>query len=74
MKYQKLVDELNDLLDSATMERQKHQETLRSYRGKIEAEEKNLCTKLECENDYINRRRLRRELGMVKLSYEYLGS
>lgn len=74
MKYEKLVNELNDLLGSATERSHKHQEKLNLYLGQFKAEEQKLRKKLENKSSKMNRGKLERELGMVKEAYVMLGA
>ena len=74
MKYQNLVNELNNLLDSATRKRHKHQKKLKFYLGQLKTEEQKLRKKLEKENNKPTRRKLKRDLGVVKNAYAILGS
>ena len=74
MKYEKLVNELNDLLGSATELSHKHQEKLNLYLGQFKAEEQKLRKKLENKSSKMNRGKLEKELGMVKEAYVMLGA
>ena len=74
MKYQKLVNELNNLLGSATRRSHEHQEKLNLFLGRFKAEEQKLLEKLENENNKTSRGKLKRELGMVKEAYAILGT
>ena len=73
MKYQKLVNELNILLDSATKERQRHQEKLKAYLEQFKAEEKELQRKMRNENDEVGREKLERKMNTVRQAYTILG-
>ena len=73
MKYQKLVKELNNLLDSATRERQKQQGKVQAYLEQFKAEEKELQKKMQNENDKIGREKLQRQLSTVRQAYAILG-
>jgi len=74
MKYQKLVNDLNNLLDSAARQHHERQETLKFYLGQLNSEEKKLRKKLERKNNKTTRRRLKRDLGLIKNTYAILGS
>ena len=74
MKYQKLASELNSLFDSATRMRDKHQSTLKHYLEQFKSEEKKLYRKLETEKNKSRRKKLKRELGVVKQAYVMLVS
>lgn len=74
MKYQKLVNELNDILDSAAREHQRRQKKLKTFFRQFKEEEKNIRKKLKKENNKANRKKLKKELGMVKEAYAILGS
>ncbi len=74
MKYQKLVNDLNNLLDSANRQHHKRQEKMKFYRGQFKAEEKILRKKLEKETNIKHCRRLEKELGMVKDGFKVLDS
>jgi len=73
MKYQKLVNELNHLLDSAARRHHKHQKKIKLYMGQFKAEEQSLHKKLDKEKDKKSRRKLKRELSAVRKSYAVLG-
>ena len=73
MKYQKLVDELNNLLDSAARQQKKRRDALKFYQAQFMAEEKNLRKKLKKASDKASRKKLKRELGLVKEGYTILG-
>ena len=73
MKYQKLVDELNNLLDSAARQQKKRRDTLKFYRTQFMAEEQNLRKKLKKTSDKASRKKLKRELDLVKQGYAILG-
>ena len=47
MKYQKLVDELNNLLDLAAKEQKKRRDTMKFYQAQFMAEEQKLRKKLK---------------------------
>lgn len=74
MKYQKLVDELNNLLDSAARQQQERQDKLKFYQAQFMAEEQNLRNKLKKSSDKANRKKLKKELGMVQKAYTILGA
>jgi len=74
MKYQKLVNELNNLLGSATRRSQKHQDKLDLYLGQFKAEEQKLRRKLEKADNKTSRGQLKKELGAVKEAYAILGA
>jgi len=74
MKSHKLVNELNSLLDSATKERQKHQETLKAFFRHFKDEEQIIRKKLNKEHNKINRKKLKRKLGMVQEAYDILNA
>lgn len=73
MKYQKLVDELNNLLDLAAKEQKKRRDTLKFYQAQFMAEEQKLRKKLKEASDKANRKKLKKELGLVKEAYAILG-
>jgi hypothetical protein len=74
MKFQKLVNELNGLLDSSAREQHKHHEKLKFYLRQFKTEEQDLRKKLKREDNKTNRKRLKRDLGMVKKGYQILGN
>ena len=74
MKYQKLVNELNNLLDSAARRHHKHQKKIKLYLGQFRTAEQGLHKKLAKEKDKNSRRKLKRELSAVRKSYAVLGS
>ena len=73
MKYQKLVDELNNLLDLAAKEQKKRRDTLKFYQAQFMDEERKLRKKLKQSSDKVNRKKLKKELGLVKEAYAILG-
>ncbi len=73
MKSQKLVNELNDLLDSAARERQDHKKTLRTFFRQFKDEEQDIRKKLTKENNKASRKKLKKKLGMVQEAYDILG-
>ena len=73
MKYQKLVNELNDLLDSASKERHRHQEKLKAYLEHFKAEEKELQRKMRKANDEAGREKLKKKMSTVRQAYTILG-
>ena len=74
MKYEKLINELNDLLGLATERSHKHQEKLNLYLGQFKDEEQKLRKKLKNESSKASRGKLERELGVVKEAYVILGA
>jgi len=73
MKSQKLVNELNDLLDSAARERKDHKKTLRTFFRQFKDEEQDIRKKLTKENNKASRKKLKKKLGMVQEAYDILG-
>lgn len=73
MKYQKLVDELNNLLDSAARQQQERQDKLKFYQAQFKAEEQKLRKQLKKNSEKVNRKKLKKELGMVQKAYAMLG-
>lgn len=74
MKYDKLIDELNNLLDSAACEQEKHQKKLQLFFEQFRSEEKKLLKQLKKENLKTNRNKLKKELGVVQKAYTILGA
>ena len=72
MKSQKLVNELNDLLDSAAKEHHERQKTLKIFFRLFKEEEQDIRKKLSKENNKANRKKLKRKLCMVQDAYEIL--
>lgn len=74
MKYQKLTDKLNDLLELTGREEDKKQENLNKYFWRLRAEEQKLHKKIKNENDKTSRKRLKKKLKIVNEGYDLLGS
>lgn len=74
MKYQHLINELNNLLDSAAKKRRKHQKKLKLYLSQLKTEEQKLRNQLKQETNKTARRELKRDLGVVKNAYAILSS
>lgn len=72
MKYQKLIDELNDVLESTSHCRKKHQETLKTFLNQFKAEEEKLTKKLQNASDDERCNKWKRKLGKVREAYELL--
>ncbi|MCB1867263.1 MAG: hypothetical protein KDI43_01710 [Gammaproteobacteria bacterium] len=72
MKYQKLLDELNTVIEATSHCRQKHRETLRTFLVQFEAEEKKLIKKLKHATDDKSRSKWEEKLGLVREAYEIL--
>ncbi|MBL3527178.1 MAG: hypothetical protein JMN27_13065 [gamma proteobacterium endosymbiont of Lamellibrachia anaximandri] len=72
MKYQKLLNELDSLLDSATKQCHKRQDELKFFLGQLKAEKKKLRKKLERKNTKTMRRKLKKELSLVENAYANL--
>jgi len=73
MKSQKLVVELNNLLDSATKEQKKRRKRLKLYAEKVKTEEKIMRAKLKKNINKSTQRRLKKELVLVNKAYELIG-
>lgn len=74
MKYQKLTNKLNDLLDLTGREEDKHQEKLNKYFWRLRAEEQKLRKKMKNEIDKTSRKRLKKKLNIVNKGYDLLSS
>ncbi|MCU7878692.1 MAG: hypothetical protein KZQ84_18190 [Candidatus Thiodiazotropha sp. (ex Lucinoma borealis)] len=74
MKYQKLVSEINILLDSAAKKHQKQQTKLKQHIKVFKAEEQKLRKRLNKETSTASRKKLKRELGDMKKVYAMLGA
>ncbi len=72
MKYQKLVNELDSLLDSATKQCHKRQDELKFFLGQLKAEKKKLRKKLERKNTKTMRRKLKKDLSLIENAYANL--
>ena len=73
MKYQKLVNELNNILDSATREQQKHLRKVEAYLEQFKAEERALEKRMRKESDEVGRAKLEKKLNTVREAYAILG-
>ncbi|MCB1868180.1 MAG: hypothetical protein KDI43_06490 [Gammaproteobacteria bacterium] len=74
MKYQKLTEKLNDLLDLTGQEENKHQDSLNKYFWRLRTEEKKLRQKIKNEKDNASRKRLKKKLNRVNEGYALLDS
>ena len=74
MKYKKLINESSNLFDSINEQQRKHQKKLKLYFVQFKTEEQELRKKLKKENGKNSRRKLKKELGIVKEAYAILGS
>ena len=74
MKYQKLIDELNELLDSAASQQKERRDTFKFYQAQFMAEEQKLRKRLKKNSDKANRKKLKKELGIVQKAYTILGA
>ncbi|WP_177419588.1 hypothetical protein [endosymbiont of Lamellibrachia barhami] len=74
MKYQKLVNELDSLLDSATKQCHKRQDEFKFFLGQLKAEKKKLRKKLERKNNKAMRRKLKKDLSLIENAYANLGA
>jgi hypothetical protein len=74
MKSKKLVDELDNLLAAASREHKKHKKTLQAFFTQFQDEEQIIRRKLNKEQSKANRKKLKRELGMVHEAYDMLGA
>ena len=72
MKSQKLVNELNSLLDSATKEHQKNQKILRAFYKQFKVEEQKVRKELKKERNERNRKKLKRKLSVAQEAYHIL--
>lgn len=74
MKYQKLVDDLNNLLDLAAETQKKRQKKLKYFFEQLQSEEQRLLKKIKKEDKKANCKKLKKELHMVHQAYDLLGS
>ena len=74
MKYQRLTNELDDLLDLIDREEDKRQESLNDYFWRLRAEERKLRRKIENEENKNSRRKLKKKLNNVIEGYDLLGA
>jgi hypothetical protein len=72
MKYQKLLDELNTVMESTSDCRKRHQETLKTFLMQFKAEEEKLIGKLKNATDENSRNKWEKKLGLVREAYEIL--
>lgn len=72
MKYQKLTEKLNDLLDLTGQEQDKHQDSLNKYFWRLRTEEKELRQKMKNEKDKASHKRLKKKLNRVNEGYDLL--
>ena len=73
MKYQKLVDELNNLLDSAATQQQERRDKLKFFQAQFMAEEQKLRKLLKKNSEKAKRKKLKKDLRMVQKAYTMLG-
>lgn len=73
MKYQKLVDELNNLLDSAARQQQERRDKLKFFQAQFMAEEQKLRKLLKKNSEKAKRKKLKKDLRMVQKAYTMLG-
>ncbi|RRS31656.1 MAG: hypothetical protein OI74_13550 [Gammaproteobacteria bacterium (ex Lamellibrachia satsuma)] len=74
MKYQKLINELDSLLDSTSKQCHKRQDELNFFLRQLKAEKKKLLKKLERQNSKTMRRKLKKDLGLIESAYASLGA
>lgn len=74
MKSQKLINELDTLLTTASIERKKHQKTLKAFFQQFQNEEQSIRMKLDKEKSKSSRKKLKKELGMVREAYDILSA
>jgi len=74
MKYQKIVNDLNNQLDSAARKQHKHEEKLRAFLRQFTTEDQKLRRKLEKESNDNKRSKLKKELNLIRAGYELLES
>ena len=72
MIYQKLVDELNSVIEATSHCRERHQETLRTFLVQFKAEEEKLIRKLKKATDENSRNKWEEKLGLVREAYQML--
>ena len=74
MKYRKIVDDLNNQLDSAAREQHKREEKLKTFLREFTTEDQKLQKKLEKESNDNKRSILEKKLNLVTAGYELLES
>ena len=74
MKYTKLINELDGLLDSAYTEQKRHRDGLSRFLSRFAEEEASLHRRLKEERDEDDRVRIKRDLDLVKTGYKLLQS
>ena len=74
MKYRKIVDDLNNQLDSAAREQHKREEKLKTFLRQFTTEDQKLRKKLEKESNNNKRSILEKKLNLVTAGYELLES
>ncbi len=72
MKYQKIVNELDSLLDKAAHEQEKRQKKLQDFLRQFTSEEQKLRVRLESASDDSKRTKLEAKLKRIRLGYELL--
>ncbi|MEW8026782.1 MAG: hypothetical protein AB2792_15870 [Candidatus Thiodiazotropha sp.] len=72
MKHQKLVKEINFLLDTVEKKREKQRTKLKCYLSQVKAEKQKLRKKLTRESSTANRKKLKKELDAVNKVYGML--
>jgi len=74
MKYQNIVNDLNNLFDSASREQHKREHTLKAFLRQFTSEEQKLRKKLNKASNDHKRSKLKKELDLVKAGYKLLDS
>ena len=74
MKYEKLVNHFNNLLNVVEDEQKKRQKKLKYFFEQLESEELKLLKKMKKEDSKANCKKLKKELHIVYKTYDLLGS
>jgi len=74
MKYQKIVDDLNNELDLLAREQQEHGKKLEVFRRQFKTEDQKVQKRLKKESENDKRSKLKKRLDLVKEGYELLES
>ncbi|TNG01151.1 MAG: hypothetical protein EP297_02780 [Gammaproteobacteria bacterium] len=74
MKYQKIVDDLYNQLDSAAREQHKREEKLKAFLKQFTTEDQRIRKRLRKEINDDKRSKLMEELNLVRAGYELLKS
>ena len=72
MKYQKIIDELNDQFESAVRCQKHREKKLEAFRRQLKIEEQKLKKIMKRVSEGSTRSEIKRQLSLVKEGYELL--